>query len=622
MDATGLCVLFIYLRHLKSMKETRFIEQNKEKWADYENMLKEQSPDAEKIYSLFYSISDDLAYARSHYPNRSVRVYLNNLARNLFRNVYSGRKTTLRSALDFWKTDVPMALYNTRYEQLAALLVFFVAALIGIVSCLSDDQFAASILGKSYVRMTLENIHNGKPMAVYDEDSPFSMFLAIASNNLKVCYIGFSMGIMGGLGTLYILLYNGIMVGTFQFFFAKYNLLWSSFLTIWMHGALEISSIVIGSGAGFTIGKGLLFPGTYSRLQSLLLAARRAITIMIGISPVIVVAAYIESFLTRYYDMHEAIKLVLILASFGFILFYFVFYPFIKKRSQKEYSYQADGLTYIKPVAFDPRQIYTAGQISGFSLQFFGKVFQKTGWTTVVFSVLYTIFIAVLQYQETNGFEIVKQSGLWFTLFYFSESTSAFALHILLISSLVLITWFHVIKYADPANARSFPATIARFGIPTLIVFGTISGFFLIDNGWNLFYALILPGMYVWLGMTLVSKDSIGNIVGKTWEYTFGSLWKSVACFLIFILLGLFCILLSSSQMTSKVMDLIYWNVSVNNSETTRIIFTYLPTIFGYLLLLITAQLLVISSCILAFTLIETNQASGLITRIRALQNE
>jgi hypothetical protein len=389
-----------------------------------------------------------------------------------------------------------------------------------------------------------------------------------------------------------------------------------------MHGALEISSIVIGSGAGFTIGKGLLFPGTYSRLQSLLLAARRAITIMIGISPVIVVAAYIESFLTRYYDMHEAIKLALILASFGFILFYFVFYPFIKGRSQKEYSYQADGLTYLKPVAFDPRQIYNAGQISGFSLQFFGKVFQKTGWTTVIFSVLYTIFIAVLQYQETNGFEIVKQSGLWFTLFYFSESTSAFALHILLISSLVLITWFHVIKYADPANARSFPATIARFGIPTLIVFGTISGFFLIDNGWNLFYALILPGMYVWLGMTLVSKDSIGNIVGKTWEYTFGSLWKSVACFLIFILLGLFCILLSSSQMTSKVMDLIYWNVSVNNSETTRIIFTYLPTIFGYLLLLITAQLLVISSCILAFTLIETNQASGLITRIRALQNE
>jgi len=622
MDATCLFVLFIYLRHLKSMKETQFIEQNKEKWADYENMLKEQSPDAEKIYSLFYSISDDLAYARSHYPNRSVRVYLNNLARNLFRNVYSGRKTTIRSALDFWKTDVPMALYNTRYEQLAAFLVFFVAAIIGIVSCLSDDQFASSILGKSYVRMTLENIHKGKPMAVYDEDSPFSMFIAIATNNLKVCYIGFSMGIMGGLGTLYILLYNGIMVGTFQFFFAKYNLLWSSFLTIWMHGALEISSIVIGSGAGFTIGKGLLFPGTYSRMQSLLLAARRAITIMIGISPVIVVAAYIESFLTRHYNMHEAIKLTLILASFGFILFYFVFYPFIKGRSRKEHSYQADGLTYLKPVVFDSKQIYNAGQISGFSLRFFGNMFQKTIWFTLVFSLLYTIMVAVLQYQETIGFELVRQSGLWYTLFYFSESPSAFALHLVLITSLVLITCYLLMKHTDPSNARSFPATVLGFGIPTVIVFGTISVLLLIEGAWKLLYVFILPGFYVWLGMILVSKETIGSVVAKTWEYTFGSPGKAMACFLIFILLGLFGIVLTSSPLASKVMDLIYWNVSVSNSEITRVIFIYLPTWIGYCFMLITAQLLVISSCILAYTLIETNQAGGLLNRIRALQNE
>jgi uncharacterized membrane protein SpoIIM required for sporulation len=604
------------------MKETQFIEQNKEKWADYENMLEEPSPDAEKIYRLFYSISDDLAYARSHYPNRSVRVYLNNLARNLFRNVYSGRKTTFRSALDFWKADVPMALYNTRYEQLAAFLVFLIAALIGIVSCLSDDQFAASILGKSYVRMTLENIHNGKPMAVYDEDSPFTMFFAIASNNLKVCYIGFSMGIMGGLGTLYMLLYNGIMVGTFQFFFAKYNLLWSSFLTIWMHGALEISSIVIGSGAGFTIGKGLLFPGTYSRLQSLLLAARRAITIMIGISPVIVVAAYIESFLTRHYDMHEAIKLALILASFGFILFYFVIYPFVKGRSQKEQSYQADGLTYLKPVVFDPKQIYNAGQISGFSLRFFGNMFEKTGKITLVFSLLYTALVAALQYQETIGFELVRQSGLWYTLFYFTESASAFALHLFFTTCLVLISCFQLFKQTDPANSLSFPGTVRRFGIPAAIVFATISALFLFEGAWKLLYVLILPGLYAGLGMILVSKESIGTSVGKSWEYMFGSFGKSIACFLIFMLLGLFCIILTGSPMTSKVFDLIYWNMSVSNSEITRIIFTYLPTCIGYGFLLITAQLLVISSCILAFSLIETNQAGGLLKRIRTLQNE
>jgi hypothetical protein len=230
--------------------------------------------------------------------------------------------------------------------------------------------------------------------------------------------------------------------------------------------------------------------------------------------------------------------------------------------------------------------------------------------------------VAILQYQETNGFEIVRQSGLWYTLSYFSESTSVFALHIFLTTCLVLITWFQVVKLADPANTCTFPATVTRFGIPTIIVFGTISAFFLFDSAWKLLYVLILPGFYVWFGMTLVSNESIGSSVGKTWDYTFGSLRKSMACFLIFIGLGWVCIVLTDSQMTSKVLDLIYWNVSVSNSEITRIVFTYLPTCVGYCFVLITAQLLVISSGILAFTLIETNQASGLISRIRALLNE
>jgi hypothetical protein len=207
-------------------------------------------------------------------------------------------------------------------------------------------------------------------------------------------------------------------------------------------------------------------------------------------------------------------------------------------------------------------------------------------------------------------------------LFYFSESTSALALHIFLTTCLILITCFQLFKLTDQANSLTFPATVQRYGIPTLIVFGTISALFLFDGAWKLLYFPILPGFYVWLGMTLVSKESIGSNVGKTWEYMFGSLGKSFACFLIFMLLGMFCIILIGSPLTEKVMDLIYWNVSVSNSEITRIVFTYLPTCVGYCFVLITAQLLVISSGILAFTLIETNQASGLISRIRALLNE
>ncbi len=249
-------------------------------------------------------------------------------------------------------------------------------------------------------------------------------------------------------------------------------------------------------------------------------------------------------------------------------------------------------------------------------------MFQKTVWFTFTFSLLYTILVAMLQYEETKGFELVRQSGLWYTLFYFSDSLSAFALHLLLVSSLVLITSYHLIRQTDPSHIHHFPAIVFRFGIPILIVFGTISAILLIDGAWKLLFMLILPGFYVSIGMILISKDRFGSSVGKTWDYFWGSFAKSLACFLVFILLGLFCIILTSSPLTGKVMDLIYWNISVSNSEIIRIIFLYLPTWIGYCFILITAQLLVISSCVLAFTLIETNQAGGLLNRIRALQNE
>ncbi len=54
------------------MKETRFIAQNKEKWLDSENLLKESDKDPEKLSNLFTQVVDDLSYSRTYYPNRSV----------------------------------------------------------------------------------------------------------------------------------------------------------------------------------------------------------------------------------------------------------------------------------------------------------------------------------------------------------------------------------------------------------------------------------------------------------------------------------------------------------------------------------------------------------------------
>ncbi len=122
------------------------------------------------------------------------------------------------------------------------------------------------------------------------------------------------------------------MVGCFQYFFVERGLLAESALTIWLHGTLEISSIILAGGAGLTLGTGLIFPGTYSRLQAFQLSAMRSLKLMLGISPIFVVAGIIESFLTRYTDVPDILRLFLIVLSATFIIGYFVVFPWLKSR--------------------------------------------------------------------------------------------------------------------------------------------------------------------------------------------------------------------------------------------------------------------------------------------------
>ena len=149
-----------------------------------------------------------------------------------------------------------------------AFLIFGVFVAIGAVSAAFDDSFVRLILGDGYVNTTLENIQNGDPVAIYKSGSNWGSAFGITLNNLYVGMQSFIYGVFGGLGTGLVLLYNGIMVGAFQFFFYKEGVLWESMRGIWIHGSMEIFAIVIEGAAGLILGASILFPKTYSRLTS------------------------------------------------------------------------------------------------------------------------------------------------------------------------------------------------------------------------------------------------------------------------------------------------------------------------------------------------------------------
>ncbi|MFK8045724.1 MAG: stage II sporulation protein M, partial [Crocinitomicaceae bacterium] len=153
------------------MKETAFVNQNKDKWAKFEALAKQKNNDPDEISELFTEITEDLSYARTFYPKRSVRVYLNQLAQGVFTSLYKQRKQPVKGFFKFWTESVPLAVYRARKNLLMALIFFSAAIILGAVSQHYDETFANIILGDGYVNATEDRIAEGDPMGIYGESS-------------------------------------------------------------------------------------------------------------------------------------------------------------------------------------------------------------------------------------------------------------------------------------------------------------------------------------------------------------------------------------------------------------------------------------------------------------------
>ncbi len=324
------------------MREAIFIKNNSPRWKQFETMLTAaEGKNPDQLADLFTQLTDDLSFARTNYPESQITVYLNNLTAKVHQSIYVNRKEERGRFIRFWQYELPQLFYSAHKQLLYSAIIFGLAMVIGAVSAAHDEKFPRFILGDDYVNMTLENISKGDPMGVYKDDKQLDMFMRITTNNIRVSLTTFIFGgVMGGFplflflsfGTAFILLYNGIMLGTFQYFFYSKGLLLSSALTIWIHGALEIPAIVIAGCAGLVMGNSILFPGTYSRLESFKRGAGKGLKIIIGLVPIFIVAGFLESYVTRQTHWPSWAKLAIIITLTLFIIWYFVMYPILLNR--------------------------------------------------------------------------------------------------------------------------------------------------------------------------------------------------------------------------------------------------------------------------------------------------
>lgn len=309
------------------MREAAFSKQNHQKWKKFEQKLaqyKEVHPD--ELANLFIEVTDDLAFAQTYYPTSNTCQYLNELAIKAHQSIYRNKKEKGSRIVNFWRYEVPIAIYEAKRPIFTSFVLFVIAIAIGTVSTLYDEDFVRFFLGDGYVNKTLSNIKKGDPMGIYGSMESGEMFLQITINNILVSLRVIALGILASVFTFIELLKNGIMVGVFFTFLYKNNVFETAMLTVWIHGVIEISSIVIAGGAGILLGNSLLFPGTYSRTESFVRGARSSVKIAVGLVPLFIIAGFLESFVTRYYQ-NIWVGIVCIGITLPFIIWYYIILP-------------------------------------------------------------------------------------------------------------------------------------------------------------------------------------------------------------------------------------------------------------------------------------------------------
>ncbi|HWF91904.1 MAG TPA: stage II sporulation protein M [Terriglobales bacterium] len=284
------------------MISTRWIEKRKPYWSQLETLLAGRSNslrtltrgELQELGLLYRQTAADLAAIRQDPSSVHFARYLNQLMARAHNIIYAGHRENYGAILSFFYRDYPAAFRRNLKYCIASVLIFIVGGIAGAAITFQDPDFQTEILGPQMVEtiqhreMWTHSIISVKPVASS----------AIMTNNLTVSFMTFASGITAGLGTLYMLFFNGFLMGVIgaACFIAGMSLKLWSFVA--PHGVLELPAIFIAGGAGLKIAQGLLFPGVLPRKESLTLAGKEATTLVLGVIPLLIVAGVIEAFVS------------------------------------------------------------------------------------------------------------------------------------------------------------------------------------------------------------------------------------------------------------------------------------------------------------------------------------
>jgi uncharacterized membrane protein SpoIIM required for sporulation len=241
---------------------------------------------------LYRQVAADLSVLRQDATARTYSVHVNQLLARAHHIIYSGRKTSLLTLFRFLRDDYPAIFQSQIGFVLASIVVSVAWGLLGAALTTARPEFMRHFVGPEMIAtMERHEMWTHSIVSVAPQ-----MTSRIMTNNLSVTFVTFAGGIIFGLGTLFALFQNGIMLGVIGAACHQYGMSLALWSFVAPHGSLELPSILIAGGAGFRLGYAMLFPGALRWKESVARGGVEAARLISGTIPMLVIAGCLEGF--------------------------------------------------------------------------------------------------------------------------------------------------------------------------------------------------------------------------------------------------------------------------------------------------------------------------------------
>jgi len=279
-----------------------FVTRRRPDWESLQALLTRQREgtlrlaELRTLDTLYRRASADLAHAQTFYPNTDVHRFLNQLCGQAYAAIYQPPRERWIAVRDFFRRDFPATLRAEGRFVAVSAGFFILGLLLGALVVLLEPRGAELLVPKAvraYVaegRMWTDDILSVAP--------PNAVASGIATNNLTVMIFVFASGILFGLGTVFTLVNNGVMIGAIFALCAREGLGLRLLDFISAHGPVELSIIVIAGGAGLMLGQALIDPGELPRAQALTERGTAAVKLVLGCAPFLAGIGVVEGFIS------------------------------------------------------------------------------------------------------------------------------------------------------------------------------------------------------------------------------------------------------------------------------------------------------------------------------------